>query len=224
MNSRCTQPTALETFHTVEKDTAREGATKVRGPGRGLFCSGLKVVINKRISFPGSKIIVVMAFRLDCLHSHQVIYRWKFEVESMQLLKGIRNTWWADETNWGPSFPLLGMVRGKMYPERHRRWTMIQWISGVVEGGGGSLCTTFQLHNIRCVHSKSDWHFDGQSKTNFLKGLLHPLSKSDSPSNGISLKKKCNEMWLVQMSVKFIVLLKSYWVFVYEMYFSVFEA
>lgn len=30
-------------------------------------------------------------------------------------------------------------------------------------------------------------------------------------------------MWLAQMSVKFIVLLKSYWVFVYEMYFSVFE-
>lgn len=37
-----------------------------------------------------------------------------------------------------------------------------------------------------------------------------------------SKKKKINEMWLVQMSVKFIVLLKSYWVFVYEMYFSVF--
>lgn len=30
-------------------------------------------------------------------------------------------------------------------------------------------------------------------------------------------------MWLVQMSVKFIVLLKSYRLFVYEMYFSVFE-
>jgi len=58
------------------------------------------------------------------------------------------------------------------------------------EVGGGSLCTTFQLHNIRCVHSKSDWHFDGQSNTNFLKGLLYPLSKSDSPSNGVSLKKK----------------------------------
>ena len=92
MNSRCTQPTALEMSHTVEKDTAREGATKVWGPGRGMFCSGLKVVINKCISFSGSKIIVVMVFRLDCLHSHQVIYRWKFAVESLQLLKGIRNT------------------------------------------------------------------------------------------------------------------------------------
>ena len=113
-------------------------------------------------------------------------------------------------------------LRGKMYPgdrpwyNESQEWWKV--------GQGGSLCTTFQLHNIRCVHSKSDWHFDGQSKNNFLKGFFVPSFKIWlSIKWNFFLKKKCNEMWLVQMSVKFIVLLKSYWVFVYEMYFSVFE-
>lgn len=79
-------------YRPIDVSYSREGAAKVRGPRRSPFCSGLRLVMNKRISFSESKIIVVTAFRLDCLHLHQVIYRRKFAVEDMQLLKGIRIT------------------------------------------------------------------------------------------------------------------------------------
>lgn len=112
---------------------------------------------------------------------------------------------------------------GKICLERLRRLTLCHNESEALGEGVQSMCTALHSHDIWCVRNKFDLPFHDSSKTSSLKGSLYPFSKSDSPSNGISLKKKCNEMWLVQMSVKFIVLLKSYWVFVYEMYFSVFE-
>lgn len=170
-----------------------------------------------------------MAFELECLHPNQVLNRWTFALENsstrwkrIQLLKGIQGHRTPEGlTALRSEFPAVG----DGLEERCILRNLGQWPghSESEEGAGKAYVQLFSCIILDVSISKFDLHFHSQSKNQLPKRYFVPSFKSWLSIKWISFEKKCNEMWLVQTSVKFIVLLKSYWVFVYEMCFTVFE-